>query len=60
MPTDKENLIALLTEFGVGFEVDECRVVLPEGNARITGYAGFVTDFKFDTGGKFVSVGCYE
>lgn len=70
--TDKEKLIALLTEFGVGFQEErrdkdmiadgwsEQAVLCEQGMSKVGGYSGFLVDFGFDADGKFVEMGAYE
>jgi len=60
--TDKEKLVQLLQEFGVG-----CREK-PEGikvggynkYKKVSGYSGFYTLFEFDKVGNFVRMGAWE
>jgi hypothetical protein len=63
--TDKNELRALLTKFGVGFRevitdniLDE--IVLEEGMNKVVGYIGFSTSFSFHKDGEFMEVGAYE
>lgn len=67
--TDLEKLKALLTGFGVGFEViapeDEwqrqCIVVHCEcGEEKVDGYPGFFTEFAFEMDGRFIEMGAWE
>ena len=65
--TDREKLIALLAEFGVGFEqggVPGIRgnnnVICREGRAKIDGYSMFCTIFEFDEQGQFIKMGAWE
>lgn len=60
MKTDKEKLIELLTEFGVGFELEENDILCREGRNKIDGYMMFVTSFDFDENGKFIKMGAWE
>lgn len=61
MKTDKEKLIELLTEFGVGFELEENnRVVCTQGKDKVDGYHLFYTTFDFDKDGKFTEMGAWE
>lgn len=62
-PTDREKVVALFTELGIGFkpnEFDANNITCTEGDAKIDGYRGFYTDFKFDEAGKFVEMGAWE
>jgi hypothetical protein len=58
--TDKEKLIALLEEFGIGFEAGDGCVTLEEGMEKVSGFARFFTKFQFDENGKFIEVGAWE
>jgi len=63
--TDYEKLKALLTEFGVGFvvEEDEKGEKYIECNCeskKVTGYSFFYTLFEFDKDGKFIHMGAWE
>lgn len=62
--TDKEKLISLLTEFGVGFSEESCdddsTITCEQGMAKVTGYGGFATMFVFSPSGAFVSMGAWE
>ena len=74
--TDKEKLVALLTEFGVGFkeididdqdcviagatQVTKTAVVCEEGKPKIKGYFDFHTSFEFDRQGGFICMGAWE
>lgn len=56
--TDKEKVMALFTELGIGFEQEKTsnNLVCTEGNRRIGGYRGFETYFEFDDDGKFTQM----
>lgn len=58
--TDKQKLVALFTEFGIGFKEEGTQIVLNEGDAHITGYSYFYTAFEFDEDGRFIEVGAWE
>lgn len=58
--TDKEKLIALLTEFGVEIEIRSDHIICRDGAAKVEGYCMFFTDFEFDANGKFVKMGAWE
>lgn len=63
--TDKEKLIKLFDEFGIGYDVVEDndgtqKVLLEKGNKKVIGYNGFFTEFYFDGEGKFIEVGIWE
>ena len=59
--TDQQKLVALLTEFGVGFEVGEGNsIVCKQGAERVVGYKHFLTDFVFNDDGSFKELGCWE
>lgn len=57
-PTDKEKLMALFTELGIGFkpEPGSDNILCTQGENRIGGYRGFETVFEFEADGKFVSM----
>lgn len=74
--TDKEELIALLTKWGVPF-TDDCtafsglwdegidsgiRVTADAGDEPTTnrGYYGFFTEFYFNADGSFTAMGAWE
>lgn len=58
--TDKEKLIALLTEFGVGMEVADTYVECESGSTKVGGYMCFYTLFEFDEQGAFITMGAWE
>lgn len=72
--SDKERLISLFSEFGIGYTLGEDsdweskdNAVLihndewkDEPNAKVEGYYGFYAQFNFDSAGKFVNVGIWE
>lgn len=67
MKTDKEKVIGLLTELGIGFTKDVdyfdssiSNVVIDSDSASAEGYAGFYTVFEFDDDGKFQVIGIWE
>ena len=65
---DKERLVALLRDFGVGFKEEETtskgeniiQVVCEQGSDRVGGYRGFLTAFEFDRDGTFKTMGAWE
>jgi hypothetical protein len=59
--TDKEKLVKLLREFGVGFD-DSCKteIVCEQGEEKVEGYCGFHTAFKFHEDGSFEHMGAWE
>lgn len=69
--TDKEKLVALLTEFGVSFKDekygagDSSIVVKRDWHSdrpqnKVTGYNGFFTQFLFSREEKFIEMGAWE
>ena len=64
--TDKEKLIALLTEWGVGFRESEGTdggsdiTLRADRDEKVNGYCDFYANFVFDAQGKFDCVGIYE
>lgn len=67
MKTDKEKVIGLLTELGIGFTEDvpyhdrrTSNIIIDSDSASAEGYAGFYTVFEFDDDGKFQVVGIWE
>ncbi len=66
---DKEKLMQLFTEFGIGYEdnpegIEKGKgytiIVCLQGKAKIDGYGDFFTIFEFDENGKFVEMGAWE
>lgn len=62
--TDKQKLIALLTEFGVEVKESTERgiavVVCPYDGGKVLGYCDCFTEFRFDADGKFMQMGAWE
>lgn len=62
--SDKEKLVALLEEFGVGFVEEQTargiEIVCEQGASKVGGYGGFVTIFKFSVDGEFLEMGAWE
>ena len=58
--TDKEKLIQMLTDLGVGYEDDGRDVVCQAGNEKVVGYPEFYTVFSFDDQGRFINMGAFE
>lgn len=58
--SDKEKLIALLIEFGVGFQDGGNVVTCRQGMAKVDGYGDFYTTFTFDDEGRFIDIGARE
>ena len=58
--TDKEKVISLFLDIGVGFTKSGDNIELNSDDTRNTSYNFFYTEFKFDKDGTFVSVGAYE
>src|SRR5579862_3977287 len=74
--TDKDKLTALLDEWGVPYDPSpesewipsstvQCVQLEPEysadeSEAKVVGYNGFITRFRFDVDGKFLNVGIWE
>ena len=58
--TDKEKVIALLTELGVGFREKDGDIECHEGMKKVGGYANFYVNFTFNDDGSFVELGAYE
>jgi len=64
-PTDRDKFEALLNDWKVPYEEDGKVIVLTadaydHDNAKVIGYAGFVTDVAFDDNGKFRRIGIWE
>jgi len=61
-PTDKEKVMALFTELGIGFKQDKTSNCLncESGDPKIGGYSNFQTQFEFDDTGKFMSMNLWE
>lgn len=63
IPSDREKVVALFTELGIGFkpnEHDANSITCTEGDAKIGGYRGFYTNFKFDEAGRFIEMEVWE
>jgi hypothetical protein len=60
LQTDKEKLIALLTQFGVGFTVSDGEIKCDQGFDKVTGHYGYYTTFNFDSHGHFIEMGAWE
>lgn len=60
--TDRDKLINLLSEFGVGFEAHETNkyILCMQGKEKIDGYLSFYTVFDFDEDGKFINMGAWK
>lgn len=62
--TDRSKLIALFTEFGIGFTVRTAEtgstVRCEESHPKISGCVDFYTDFTFDKNGTFIEMGAWE
>lgn len=64
--TDKERLIALLTDFGVEFSLgegafgEEAVIIESKTGPKNVGYAGFQAVFEFFGNGNFEEVGIWE
>lgn len=64
--SDKNKLLALLTEFGVepkiseGFINGQTEVCLAAHEGGVIGYTGFECVFTFDENDKFIDVGVWE
>ena len=57
---DKQKLIAILNEFGIGFQDDGLIITCADGMSKVKGYFMFFTDFEFDADGKFKHMGAWE
>lgn len=71
--SDLDKLIAVLVDFGVGFEQtfeparphigrgSSITITCEDGMAKVnSGYGGFGTSFHFTEDGKFISMGAWE
>lgn len=69
--TDKEKLVALLTEFGVSFKDEryhsgDSNIIVKynwhskQPQNKVTGYDGFFTQFTFNPEEKFIQMGAWE
>lgn len=56
--TDQQKMLALFTELGLGFTVDQKTGALlcTEFNERVAAYPGFYAAFEFDQAGRFVQL----
>jgi len=64
--TDKEKLIGLLNDFGIGFDIEDDdryggieRVNCKKGMAHVGGYDGHSFSWYFDENGKFTQVNAW-
>lgn len=55
--TDKQELIGLLTKWGVKYSVEKNH---PDNIMVYGGYEGFFTEFEFDANGAFIKMGAWE
>lgn len=66
MKTDKQKLLDLFDEFGIGYcdalYGDKLYTVTIEAHVgdKVVGYTGFAADFKFNLDESFVEVGVWE
>jgi hypothetical protein len=58
--TDKEKVISLLTELGIGFEDESNIIHCHEGMSKVEGYIRFYMNWTFDENGKFINIGIWE
>lgn len=64
--TDKDKLVALLTDFGVEFKFNRpCYengnlLTCKAGAKKVSGYPGSFAEFEFDNSGKFIEVSVGE
>lgn len=58
--TDKEKLIKVFTDCGIGVEDRGTIVICGENQKGVRGYTGFYTKFEFDDDGSFKEMGAYE
>ena len=62
---DLQRFQALVESFGIGHETDtdaagHTHISFTQGEAKVIGYAGFVSVWDFDSAGNFHSVGAWE
>lgn len=66
MKTDREKIIELFTELGIGFKigkeetVNKDAIICQEGDEKVDGYSRFYTQFNFAEDGKFIDMGIWE
>ena len=65
MKTDKQKLLELLDEFGIGYSEDTYDNALyvslkAKNGEKVVGYTGFSADFKFTADESFIEVGVWE
>lgn len=63
-PTQKEQLVTLLNEFGIAFRefvvADKPTVEFAVGDQNVSGYLGFTATWEFDASGQFATVKLWE
>lgn len=69
--TDRERFLALLDEWGVGYNGENAKrnlsredlshdVILCQGDPKIIGYTDFLAVFEFEPDGTFKQIGVWE
>ncbi len=57
--TDKDKIIQLLTDLGVGFMLLDGDIRCAEGSHKVEGHPDAIVHFEFNQKGTFLSIGAY-
>jgi hypothetical protein len=54
MPTERDKVIKLLKELGIGFKLEGSYIMIDEYGPKVDAYAGFFAAFEFNIEGEFL------